>query len=67
MKESIILDNGKYEVILDQTNNTFDFHALRHGEQWRCLTGDNLILCMFQRIQDLEEQLTHKVGWHQTY
>lgn len=67
MKESIKLDDGKYEVVLDQTNNTFDFHALRHGEQWRHLTGDNLVLSMFQRIQELEELLTRNVGWHQSY
>ena len=57
MKESVILDSGKYEVILDQTDGTFKFHALRYGEEWRDFTGDNLILCMFQRIQDLEDKL----------
>ena len=57
MKESILLDDGKYEVIFDQTNNTSKLHALRYGEEWRSLTGDNLVLCMFQRIQDLEDKL----------
>ena len=56
-KESIILDGGKYEVILDQTDGTFKFHALRYGEEWRDFSGDNLVLYMFERIQDLEEQL----------
>ena len=56
-KESILLDNEKYEVIFDQTSGKCEFHALRYGEEWRNLTGDNLVLCMFQRIQDLEERL----------
>jgi len=57
MKETIKLDNGKYEVILDQDGSKFNFHALRYGEQWRDLIGDNLILAMFYKIQDLENKL----------
>ena len=57
MKESILLDGGKYEVILDQTDGTFNFHTLRYDEEWRDFTGDNLVLCMFQRIQYLEDIL----------
>jgi len=57
MKESIKLDNGEYEVILDQDGSNFNFHALRYGEQWRDLIGDNLILAMFYKIQDLEDKL----------
>jgi len=57
MKESVILDSGKYEVILDQDGSKFNFHALRYGEQWRDLIGDNLILAMFYKIQDLEDKL----------
>jgi len=57
-KKSILLDNGKYEVIFDQTDDgKCEFHALRYGKEWRSLTGDNLVLCMFQRIQNLEERL----------
>jgi len=57
MKELIILDSGKYEVVLDQTDGKFNFHALRYGEKWRELTGDNLVLVMFNKIQDLEDKL----------
>jgi hypothetical protein len=32
------------------------FKALRYGEEWRDLTGDNLVLQMFFRIQELEEE-----------
>jgi len=56
-KESIILDGGKYEVILDQTDGKFKFYALRFDEEWREFTGDKLALCMFQRIRDLEDKL----------
>ncbi len=54
--ESIKLYNGKYEVILNETK-PFVFKALRHGEEWRDLTGDNLVLQMFFRIQELEEEI----------
>jgi hypothetical protein len=57
MKESIILADGKYEVVFDQNGQRSDFYALRYGEEWRSLTGDNMILCMFQRIRDLEDKL----------
>jgi len=60
MKESVKLDGGKYEVILDQDGSSFNFHALRYGEEWRSLVGDNLILAMFNKIQDLEERLFGK-------
>jgi len=49
MKESVILDSEKYEVILDQSYGEFNFHALRYGEEWRDLTGDNLVLAMFNK------------------
>lgn len=46
---SITLDEGKYEIGMDDENH---FTALRYGEPWRDLTGDNLMLAMFDRIQD---------------
>ncbi len=50
----IELDNGKYTYIFDQNKHI----ALRHGEQWRDLTGDNLILSMAFKIEDLQEKVT---------
>lgn len=44
MKEKIELD-GKYTVVL--TNNGGSFRALRYGEEWRDLTGDDMALSMF--------------------
>lgn len=46
---------NKYEIILDNTNG-FEFKALRHGEEWRDLVGDNLILQMFYEILQLKEE-----------
>jgi hypothetical protein len=43
-----------YEVVFE--NNPFIFKALRHGKDWRDLTGDNLILDMFFMIEQLQEE-----------
>jgi hypothetical protein len=51
---SISLHEGKYKV--SHTNGT-NFHALRHGQPWRDLTGDGLLLAMVQRIEELENRL----------
>jgi len=50
----IKLDDGKYTYIL----NDKEHKALRHGEEWRDLTGDNLILNMGFEIETLRTQLT---------
>jgi hypothetical protein len=55
MKESIKLENNKYEVVVDATENDIAFYANRYGETWRDLTGDKLVMAMFYRIQELEE------------
>ncbi len=54
--ERVILENGKYEVVLE--GNGKKFYALRHGEEWRDLTGDNLCLALLNKILDLETDLT---------
>ncbi len=56
MRESIKLDNDKYEIIL--VNNGKEFKAERYGKEWRNLIGDNLILSMFFEIQELKEKLS---------
>lgn len=43
---------GEYTVIHENGTN---FHVLRHGEQWRDLTGDNLVLALVSRIEQLEK------------
>lgn len=49
---------GDYEVIEDLRNNTFK--ALRHGEEWRDLVGDNLILALIDKIEELEEDIQQR-------
>jgi hypothetical protein len=47
--------NNKYTIIEDLPNGVFK--ATRHGEEWRNLVGDNLILSMAYKIEELEEEL----------
>lgn len=47
------LDNGKYTVILSDDCSTFK--ALRYGEPWQELAGNNLVLHLVLRIQELEK------------
>lgn len=48
----------EYEVIEDINNGIFK--ALRHGEEWRDLIGDNFVLSLISRIEDLEDHLKFK-------
>lgn len=48
------IDNGKYTVV---QNERGALSALRYGEPWRDLVGDNLIGAMAYEIDDLREQL----------
>lgn len=50
-KTEITIADGKYTVIFDQGN----LSALRYGEPWRDLTGDNLIYWMMVEIERLRE------------
>jgi hypothetical protein len=51
---TIKLNDGKYTYIRDDHGNQ---KALRYGEMWRDLTGDNLIGALAARIEDLELEL----------
>jgi len=51
----IDLCDGKYSVIYDFETGRSE--ALRYGEKWRDLRGDKMVLAMFDRIVELEEQL----------
>ena len=51
MKSYVI---GEYEIIEDFMNGIFK--CLRNGEEWRDLVGDNLILALVSRIEDLEAE-----------
>jgi hypothetical protein len=57
MTKILELANGKYTIIYD-----FDhpkhcvFKALRYGEEWRDLMGDNLIIELISKIEELESK-----------
>jgi NTP pyrophosphatase (non-canonical NTP hydrolase) len=57
-KESIKIGD-KYEIIIDWENDVFE--ALRYGQQWRRLVGDNLALAMAYEIQTLREKDTSSI------
>ena len=50
MKETITIN--EYEL---SHENGLNFKCKRHGEEWRDLVGDGMVLAMFQHIRDLEE------------
>ena len=50
IESTLELEDGKYKII--QKNNTIK--ALRHGEEWRDLTEDNLFYFLLSMNQDLE-------------
>jgi hypothetical protein len=54
------LSDGKY-TILYNGSTPFQFEALRNGEPWRDLVGDNLVLALVHRIIDLQEELAKKI------
>ncbi len=51
----IDLCDGKYSVVFNFETGRSE--ALRYGERWRDLRGDKMVLAMFNRIVELEEQL----------
>lgn len=53
----IELENGKYTVV-NELNDGGGLKALRYGEEWRNLAGDNLILAMYHEIERLQERLS---------
>jgi hypothetical protein len=57
MEKRIELANGKYTVIYDFDHPDYCiFKALRYGEEWRDLNGDNLIFYLVQKIDKLENK-----------
>lgn len=56
--DKIELSDGKYTVI-NELSEGGGFRALRYGEEWRDLAGDNLIHAMFCEIERLREGLSY--------
>lgn len=55
----IELDSGKYTVI-NELSEGDGFYALRHGEEWKSLAGDNVALYMFLEIERLRSFISGK-------
>ena len=55
MSDKIVikLNEGKYEYVFENGVQTIK----RHGEDWRNVTGDNFLLAMAMRIDELEKEL----------
>lgn len=51
----IELNNGEYTVI-NELGHGGGLRALRYGKEWRNLAGDNLVLALFIKIEDLTEE-----------
>ncbi len=52
--ERLDVADGKYTVI----NNNGTLTALRYGEPWRVLTGDNLLYSLFVELQEARAALS---------
>jgi|WetSurMetagenome_2_1015567.scaffolds.fasta_scaffold662308_2 hypothetical protein len=52
---TIKLCDGKYTII--RSDDYKIFKALRYGEEWRSLAGDNLIAALCDKIEDLEGKI----------
>ena len=53
-------DDGKYTVIFDE--KTGKMEALRHGEHWQDLTGNNLIYFMLVAHADAQVEIARLRG-----
>jgi len=49
------LADGKYTIVLASGKEDFRFEALRYGNEWRNLAGDNLVLALVHKVQELQE------------
>ena len=52
----VAVDGGKYTVILPEGGDT-EFRALRYGEEWRNLCGDNLVFNLAHELHEAREKL----------
>lgn len=57
MNGKVMLDvtvrDGKYRVVMDDDG----LRALRYGEEWRSLTGDNLVYALASEVRYLRTKL----------
>lgn len=53
--QNIDVNNGKYTVVFDDSNGKLT--ALRYGEPWRDIQGDNLVYWLAMSLQCAKEQI----------
>jgi hypothetical protein len=56
----LILMGGKYTVKMSDDMKVFK--ALRYGEPWQDLCGNNLVYALVCRVKELEERLGGMIG-----
>lgn len=57
---NITVEDGKYTLVMPHAG---PLHALRYGEEWRDLTGDNFVLSLGQEIERLRTALKEITEW----
>lgn len=55
---SLTVSDGKYKVIFDGRG----LRALRYGEEWRSLVGDNLVMGLCHKVMELQDKLASQSG-----
>lgn len=64
MARLLVLDEGKYTVVIPEVNRDGQFdtnlHALRYGEAWQDLSGNNLVHSMAIELYESRE-LIHRL------
>ncbi|ANH50603.1 ribonucleoside-diphosphate reductase subunit beta [Bacillus phage BCPG3] len=50
----VTLENGKYAIEFDEYTGKLE--VFRHGSLWGKETGNKFLLCMMQRIEELQEK-----------
>ena len=56
---NVSVDNGKYTVIMESDGR---LHALRYGEPWQDLTGNNLVYFLAAELEEARRQLAEKTN-----
>ena len=51
----VMVGEGKYRVVAETGMQSF--RALRHGKEWRDLTGDGMVLALVQEIDQMRSAL----------
>lgn len=54
---NVSVDNGKYTVIMEADGSLY---ALRHGEPWQDLCGNNLVYFLAAELEEARRQLAEK-------